>query len=197
MGCDLPSGNNSNKDNQSSVNHDGDIEKQVDNDYLLLDDGVGDFKIGGSIPFPESSDNYEINEEVQIRMTEEGEFKETVYIVKKEGEEIMQLKLKYDFNTEQYTKNIDEIIVTSSLVKTPEGIGIGSTMNDFIKIYPDYDLWYTYVSGMYVIETKNINAQFILDKKDFIGELDITGDVITLKKSDFKQDAKILKIRVL
>ena len=50
---------------------------------------------------------------------------------------------------------------------------------------------------MYVIETEELNAQFILSEKDFIGELNITSDMITLNKADFNATAKILIIRIL
>ena len=172
-------------------------EVEDDKQYKLLDQSVGKFKIGSPIPFPSTSDDYKINKETQTRMTEEGPEEETIYSVIIEGKEMMQLQLEYDYNTGQYTQEIAEIILTSSVVKTQGGIGVGSTIEDFIEQYPDYDLWYTYVSGMYVIETKDVKAQFILNEEDFIGKLNITGDMITLKKSDFKPGAKILKVRVI
>ncbi len=172
-------------------------QTETADDYLLLDKLVGKFKIGSTIPFPEASDDYKINKETQTRMTEEGPMEEIVYVVIKQGQELMQLKPKYDYNTGQYTQEIDEIIVSSSIVKTKKGIGVGSTIEEFIAQYPDYKIWYTYVSGMYVIETDKIKAQFILNEKDFIGKLNITGDVITLKKDGFKEGAKVLKIRVI
>ena len=188
-----------NEINQPLVDKDENKKEQIniDRNYLLLDKAVGKFKIGSSIPFPEISDDYKINKETQTRMTEEGPEEETVYIVLKDGKEIMQLKPEYDYNSGQYTQKIGEILLTSSFVKTLEGVGVGSTIEDFIIQYPDYKFWYTYVSGMYVLESNNINGQFILNEKDFVGKLNITSDMITLKKSDFNEGSEILKIRVI
>lgn len=183
--------------NENSQNENKIDENKADKNYLLLDKAVGKFKIGSSIPFPETSDDYKITKEIQTRMTEEGAEDETVYIVFKKDKEIMQLKLKYDYDIGKYTQNIGEILLTSSFVKTLGGIGVGSTIEDFINQYPDHNFWYTYVSGMYVLEANKINGQFILDEKDFVGNLNITSDMNVLKKSDFKQGSRILKIRII
>lgn len=188
-----------NENKQSLVDKEESKSEQIkiDRNYLLLDKSVGKFKLGNPIPFPETSDDYKITKETQIRMTEEGPSEQTVYIVLKDGREVMQLQPEYDYNTGQYTQNIGEIILTSSVVKTLEGIGVGSTIEDFIAHYPEHKFWYTYVSGMYVLEAKDIQGQFILNEEDFIGKLKITSATTTLTKFDFKQGAKILKIRVI
>ena len=165
--------------------------------YILENGAVGKFKLYNPIPFPETSENYKINKEIQTRMTEEGPFEETVYIVSENGQETMQLKPAFDMGTGEYTNNINEIVLTTSVVKTNKGIGVGSTIEEFISSYPNYRMWYTHVSGMYVIESDDIKAQFILNEADFTGKIEIDGDMSTLKKEDFKEGSKIIKVRVL
>ena len=165
--------------------------------YILENRAVGNFKLYNPIPFPETSENYKITKEIQTRMTEEGPSEETVYIVSENGQETMQLKPAFDMGTGEYTNNINEIVLTTSAVKTDKGIGVGSTIEEFILSYPNYRMWYTYVSGMYVIESDDIKAQFILNEADFTGKIEINGDMSILKKEDFKEGSKIIKVRVL
>lgn len=171
--------------------------KPFDKNYLILDNSAGKFKIGNQIPFPKTSDNYKIKKGSQTRMTEEGPTEEIIYVVSENGNNILYLKPEYNYQTGKYTQNIGEIIIFSEKFKTLDGIGVNSTIEDFIKIYPNYNIWYTYVGEMYVIDTKEINAQFILSEKDFIGNLKISSDMTTLEKADFKSEAKILKIRII
>ncbi|PZE17870.1 hypothetical protein DNU06_04430 [Putridiphycobacter roseus] len=172
-------------------------KKKINNNYLIGNNAAGKFKIGNQIPYPETADDYTLKKETQTRMTEEGPEAETVYLVKENSNDVLNIKPEYNFQTGEYTQNIGEIMVLSSLFQTFEGIGVNATIEEFIKTYPDYKIWYTYVSGMYVMETKAVNAQFILNEKDFIGKIKVNSDQIDLKKSDFKSTGKIIKIRII
>jgi len=130
-------------------------------------------------------------------MTEEGPFEETIYVVSEKGVDQLNILPEYNYETGNYTENIGEIVVLSDKFRTIENIGVNSTIEEFQKAYPNFKLWYTYVSGMYVMETNQLEAQFILNTDDFIGKLNIQGDKTTLKKSDFKTNSKVLKIRIL
>ena len=171
------------------------IEPVEKTHYILSDKGINNFEIGTAIPFPSTSDNYKISKTIQTRMTEEGPSEETVYVVSVDDENMFEIKPQFDMTTGEYTDIISEIIASSSNVKTKDGIGAGSSIEEFIQTYPEHHFWYTYISGMYVLETDEIEAQFILDEQDFIGSMNIDSDMITLKKEDFKDGAKILKIR--
>ncbi|HET8754341.1 MAG TPA: hypothetical protein VFM59_08260, partial [Salinimicrobium sp.] len=91
---------------------------------------------------------------------------------------------------------IGEIIIHSEEFKTKEGIGVNSTLEEFLKTYSESEIWFTYVSDRYVVESPEIEAQFILNKEDFTGEVEIKSAQVTLKPSDFKQGARIEKIRL-
>ena len=102
------------------------------------------------------------------------------------------------YNYETKSENvITEIKIISEKLKTIKNIGIGSTIEDFESIYPDFEIWYTYISEIYVIETKSIKAQFILCVEDFIGDTNASGDMIILNKTDFKANSKIKEIRII
>jgi len=186
-----------NINSQSKESNLSEKETTIDNQYLIKQHQAGIFLIGKPIPFPQSSDNYVVRKEKQVRMTEEGPFEETIYVVSEKGVDLLNILPEYNYETGNYTENIGEIIVLSDKYHTIENVGVNSTIEEFQKAYPDYKLWYTYVSGMYVIETNQLKVQFILNKDDFIGELNIQGDMTTLKISDFKKNSKVLKIRIL
>ncbi|MCP4439906.1 MAG: hypothetical protein GY810_13255 [Aureispira sp.] len=94
-----------------------------------------------------------------------------------------------------------ELFITSPLLKTKENIGIGSTLEEFIKTYPQYTIWHTYVSDRFVLEAKSIDAvssiQFLLSPKDFKGKLPKNpSDMTILKIIDFEPTATIESIRI-
>ena len=166
--------------------------------FLITDKQVGIFKIGETIPFEKVEElSYEIKKENLKRYTEEGEVEEPYYIISKNDEILIKIKPDYNYDTNTYTEKIGEIFIISNRIKTPKGVGVGTEIQEFIKLHPDFKLWYTYVSGMYVIETNDINAQFLIDENDFIGKMEISGDMTILKISDFKKTSKIKTIRII
>lgn len=172
------------------------ITKGTSKNYVIANKTAGDFKIGNEIVFPSVNDTYKVEKEVLTKMVEGSAEEETVYTVSIDDKKLLLLKVVTDFETGEATKIIKEILVYSEKFKTSEGIGVSSTIEEFIIKYPTYKIWYTYVSDMYVLETESVNAQFLLDKNDFTSELKITSDQEFLKKTDFKSTAKIVKIRI-
>ncbi|MDR3236284.1 MAG: hypothetical protein LBT48_06100 [Prevotellaceae bacterium] len=163
-------------------------------DYLIKESSAGQFTIGQQIPFP--ADN--IQKKYLTRTTEEGETEEPVYVVTENEQEILLITPEYDYETEVFNNKIGEIIILSDKFKTTAGIGVNFTIEEFVEKYPDFHIWYTYVSGMYVIETGSINnVQFLLDENDFTGKLEISDEITTLKLSDFNPNAKIIQIRII
>jgi hypothetical protein len=163
-------------------------------DYLIKENSAGQFTIGQQIPFPAD----DIQKKYLSKATEEGETEEPVYVVTKNEQEIMQIIPQYDYEKEAFNNNIGEIIILSDKFKTTAEIGVNTTIEEFVEKYPDFSIWYTYVSGAYVIETRSINnVQFLLDENDFTGKLEISSEITTLKLSDFKPNAKIIKIRII
>ena len=88
------------------------------------------------------------------------------------------------------------MVVLSEKFKTNHGIGVNSTLTQFIKTYPEYSLWYTYVSDLYVLETPIFEGQFLLSSEDYNGEIDNYSDIIELQKEDFNPETRIKQIRI-
>ncbi len=167
-----------------------------DNDCLISNKTAGKFVIGNPLPSPGTSNKYSVEVKNQIRNTEEGPEEETIYKVNENSTTILELRPSYNYETGNYEKKIGEIMILSPKFKTKKGIGINSTIQEFINAYPDYKVWYTYVGEMYVIQSRSSNTQFLLQEKDFIGKLNITSDQMILNKNDFKPAAKIYTIRL-
>ena len=167
-------------------------------DYLISDKSVGEFKIGQQITLPYSSDIYRIEKGIRKKRIE-GENVEIVeYRVFENGEKVLIIEPSFDLEADKYTDKIDEIRVISEKYKTKEGIGINSTINDFIKNYLQYKLWWAYIRDIYVIDSENMgNIQFLLDANDYIPEPKIVSEITFLKHADFKKNSKIKQIRVL
>ncbi len=154
---------------------------------------VGPFQIGELVP----DQNLLLQAKYSIKETTvfpEG-MPQKQLIVSREGKNILTLGMPLDQN------NIRDIIVTSPEFKTQEGIGIDSTVSDFIKAYPNYKFWYSQEEGEhFVLNTSDIAAtpQFILDRSGLVNpdenfDLPIQRQV---KISDFKTNAKIVSVRV-
>ena len=158
------------------------------------------FTVGGQIPFPATSDDYTVEQVVNIRMTEEGPAEEPMYIVRQKGMELFRVTPHCDYNwdTEKLacTHQIQELDFYTEGVLQFGGIGVGSTLEEFVKVFPEYRLWSTYISDQYVVETEGVKAQFILDKEGLIGTVDYTSDSADLTRGDFKDDTEIISIRI-
>lgn len=167
-----------------------------DNRYLITETGVAPFFVGNEIP--NQADSYVINKEIVTKDSEEGPYEIPVAFVYEDGDEVFEIESAYDYDAEKYINTIGEITVFSDKYKTAEDIGISSTIEDFMAAYPDYTVWYTYISGMYVLDTEQLpNVQFLLDGDDYLmGEIEFDSEITILKASDFKKDAKIISVRI-
>ncbi|MEN7547356.1 toll/interleukin-1 receptor domain-containing protein [Rapidithrix thailandica] len=162
---------------------------------IITEKKAGDFELKEGMLFPSSSDNFKVKSEKISRMTEEGPTEEDYYVISQNGTEM--LNVRTSSGKSQFVETIEEILVLTENFRTKEGIGVGSTIAEFTKAYPNYYTWYTYVSEMYVIESKDLHIQFILPKDSYKGGLEINGDMTELNISDFDQEAKIMKVRLI
>ena len=165
--------------------------------YLLASGSAGPFKIGEELPGPATMMKYDVRIEEMTRVADEGPVKESFTIIAENGNDLLWLRPGVIAN-EESDNSITEIIVVSSKYKTLEDIGVGSTIAEFQAAYPVHRIWYTYVSGMYVMETDQVEAQFIVDKSDFIGpEVELTSEMVELKIEDFNPNGKIRRVRLI
>ena len=163
--------------------------------FLIKGHSAGEFKIGA--PIPTSLEDYTISREQQVRTTEEGPTEETVITVSRGNEKILEILPAIDLNTGESTEDIGEMRIFSEQFRTEKGIGVNSTLEEFIQAYPEYKIWYTYVSDMYVVETEEVEAQFLLKAEDFTGEMKVDSVMTPLEKGDFKEGARIAKVRMI
>jgi len=185
-----------NKSEETQLKNEENKENLKPRVSLLTEGKVGHFSIGDKMPG--ATRRYSMETVTQTRPVEGGEITETYYILYadpgKDGKK--HLILKYGHDEEGRTENIGEIMVLHGEYQTEEGIGVGSSLQEFIQAYPDYKIWYTYVSDRYIIQHSKSSIQFLLDEKGFIGEKQINSEMTPLKASDFKENTKIEKIRV-
>ena len=166
--------------------------------YLISNKSVGEFKIGQQMIPPYPSDIYKIEKGIRKERIEGESVEIDEYRVFENGNLVLIMETSYDFDANKYSDIIDEIVVVSEKFKTKEGIGVNSTIDDFIKSYPKYKLWWAYIRDIYVINSESIgNIQFLLDADDFIPEPKIDSEITYLKYADFKKGSKIKRIRVL
>lgn len=162
--------------------------------FTLKSNQAGPFIIGDAIP--DSSEQFAIQKE-QRPGPEGTPPQQTIYIVSQQGNKLAMLTPKYDSENQSYTNTIAEIMVLSDRFKTEEGIGVGSTIEEFTSSYTDYNLWYTYVSDRFVLETSQHSMQFLLQKKDYAGgEINFESEITPLKIDNFNSESTIHKVRI-
>ena len=131
-----------------------------------------------------------------VKTLEEGN-EEPIVKVLENGSEVIELSYAYDSVNEKFTNKIGEILIFSDIFIATNNISVNSTIEDFIANYSKYSIWYSYVSNIFVIETKNNNIQFLLDENSYIGKSDLfESDMVELKKEDFIKNTKIKAIRI-
>lgn len=163
-----------------------------DENYLITENGVLGLSIGESMP--EQLENYKLTKSVKI--VEEGN-EEPIIIIAKNNKEFLQISFRYDQEKGHFTNSIGEILIKDKRFKTEKNIGVGSTISDFISSYSNYNIWYTYLSGNYVIQSKDMKIQFFLDDQGYIGKQDLMeSDMIELKKEDFSINTSIVEVRI-
>lgn len=163
--------------------------------YTISSESAGDFSLGGAIP--SSTDTYSVTEETVMTETEEGPYEELVYKVSDDRVDLLQITREYDYETSEYLDLIGEMNIYSDRFQTSNGIGVGSTLAEFMETYPDYEIWYTYISDMYVVETPGLTVQFLLDGNGYKGDYpDGVGEIVDLTAENFNTDTKIVTVRM-
>lgn len=162
--------------------------------FSLKSNQAGPFTIGDTIP--DSSEQFTVRKE-QRPGSEGMPRQQTVYLVSQNGANLVMLTPGYDPESQSYTNTITEIIALSDRFKTEDGIGVGSTIDEFTSTYSDYKLWYTYVSDRFVLETPQHDMQFLLQEKDYTGgEINFESEITPLKIENFDSESTIHKVRI-
>lgn len=162
-------------------------------EFIIIEKGVLGLSIGDNIS--DKLGNYKLINTVEI--FEDG-VEEPILKVLDKNEELLQIEFQYDLKQNSYNDKISEITISNNKFKTDKNIGVESTITEFINSYPNYQIWYTYISNRFIIQSKDSKIQFILDNKNFIGNQDslYENDSVELKKEDFLSNTKIIEIRI-
>ena len=163
------------------------------NSILINESQVSIFKVGDKVPNVGLINEFIISMQEEVFYAEGDEYYLDVYYVLSDSDTIISIISDYD------NKDIiSQILIFSKKPRTKEGIGVGSTIENFALQYNDYSIWWTYISDMCVIDTRKYNnVQFILNISDLIdGRPGFDSDMTLLEISDFFPQTKITSIRL-
>ena len=182
--------NNSDSTSTTSINTTE--EPEVVNSYLIKPYQVGIFTVGEVVP--------QLPGELKSRSGavggDEGAEIE-LNIIFNNLEDLVDLYLEDNPSLHFEDKAVTEMLVHSNYYETEKGIHVGSTIHDFAVTYPDHQIWYSYISDRYVMDSPELeNVQFILDGDDYLKEPKGDSDMEILDQADFNVDAEIKAIRV-
>ena len=176
--------------NLEDLNRKKSIDKE--NKYLINEKGVLGLFIGNTMP--EKLDGYKLIKSVKI--VEEGNEEPEISLTD-DNAELLQIGFEYDQEKGNFNNKIGEILIKDKRFRTERSIGVESTIEDFINSYSNYYIWYTYISGMYVIQSRDMKIQFILNENGYIGKKNLMeNDMVELKKEDFSANTRIVRIRI-
>jgi hypothetical protein len=164
------------------------------NSILINESQVSIFKVRDKVPNVGLINEFTISMQEEVFYGEGDGYYLDVYFVFSDSDTIISII------SDNYNKDIiNEILIFYKKPRTKEGIGVGSTIENFALQYNAYSIWCTYISDVCVIETRKYNnIQFILnisDLKDGSPGLDFNGmfisDMTSLEISDFFPQTKI------
>lgn len=173
------------------------VEVAPENSFLIEPNNVGIFKIGEAVPsmLPAELSTRQFNED---QINEEGEMVEHAHnVIFNQLEDVVELIMDQGDAEHHEDKHIGEMMVLSDYYQTSEGMGVGSTMEDFQVTYPDATIWYASASNSYMLETETVlGAQFIMNNDDCIKLVKTSQDLKKINFGHFKEGARIVKVRI-
>lgn len=137
-------------------------EEDIVNSVLIAEGSVGIFELGQEVPvLPDELKMRHFSEEETVN----GKVVEHTHnIVFNQLEDVLELMMDQGSGEFHEDKLIEEIIVLSNYYETAEGLGVGSTIEDFKEQYTDATIWYSPDDQAFVLNTESVlGANFILD----------------------------------
>lgn len=179
------------KKEQVVTSKNNEVKKEEKSGYLLKEGSVLDIKADAKIDAKLLGDKFSLKHFSEKRSEEGEEYTIPMASVSDKKGELLVVDLEKDIAT--------NIKIKSPRIKTEKGIGVNSTVGDFLKKYKDAEILYSYVGGFFWLETKELKRiQFILDDKGYIGDKGKlgNGDLDILKSKDMNPETKITWIRM-
>ena len=154
---------------------------------LITKEGLGDFKLGTTIP--ESHPDYEIKEVLSV---DEEEMEELSYEVSKDGKLLFVIYPSYIDETDAQSDEIGGIMVESDQF-THNGIGVGSNVINILKSNPELKVTF-YDDQYFRIEDDGVT--YLVSSEDYDGPLpEVPFDIpAPINNPTFKPDAKVSSI---
>jgi len=166
--------------------------KELSNENLLITDkSVGDFRLGDKLPEAGQNGEYTITIEKKSEFEEGQEYIYSVRKVSKGTELLFFIK-----NGDGEVSEIQDVEIFSERFKTEKGIGVNSTIEELITQYPDIKFWGTYIAEGIWADRNGQQLQFNFKPKDCKANVTTDSDITEFKKSDFKKGAKITSVRI-
>jgi hypothetical protein len=172
-------------------------EPEIVNSYVLESKNVGIFSIGQEVP--NLPDELKMRHFLEAERTDEGPGEELTHnVIFNQLEDVVELIMDHESDDAHHEdKDVEEMWVLSNYYKTTKEIGVGSTIEEFEAAYPGAEVWYTNVSGRYIIETSELQGvQFMLNGADCIKKPETITDQSKMKFEDFSVGAEVQKVRV-
>ncbi|MBN1252718.1 MAG: hypothetical protein JXR51_11405 [Bacteroidales bacterium] len=157
------------------------------NPFLISAKGVGAFDVNDK--FPDLNDSTYEKKDTLIFKEGDEFFYRSIYQM-----DTLRLVISLSPNDSIY-----DITILSPKYKNNQGLGVGCKLSQILTVYNDFEIFYSYVSGNFVVYSKQIeNLQFIIDSNAYKGDKKKlnNSDIIILKHEDFIEDAEITKIRI-
>jgi len=207
ISCDSNEENNISKTETAEINIDDSTnpEKEVktnelQTDFFVIDNtGTGAFKVGQNLPTASQTVHLTLTHNFKTLSAEGEEWEEYYYEVAQDNINLLTCTVE-EYHDANGHETIGELKLHNEQFKTSNGIGINSTLEEFIEQYSDYRITYSYVNDKFIVQNKTMNqVQFILDPNDYIAnnnEYLTSSDIVPLKKSDFNDLTRIKSIRI-
>ena len=161
---------------------------QTTSNDIITKEGLGEFKIGATIP--DSHPDYDIKEVVSV---DEMEFEEVSYEFSKNGEVLFVVYPAYIEETDAQSDKIGGIMVMTDQF-THNGIGVGSNVNDILKANPDLKV--TFYDDQLFRIIDNDGIVYLVNAEGYDGPLpEVPFDYpAPVESPTFKPDAKVSAI---
>lgn len=159
----------------------------VDKEYGIEGNSIEGFNIGDT--FSEKSQSLKYEKKLRPFYTDEGIDSLSVISVSDSGGKLFDIVLD--------NLTIQKILVESDRCKTHVGISVNSSLSDFTKSYPDFEIFYSYVSDSFWAGSKSLTGvQFYFEKECYTGSMDGLNDrdMVALDLKDIDKNCKIKSI---
>jgi hypothetical protein len=162
----------------------------IDKDWLIEEGSIEGFEIGES--YSEKSGEFTYEKKLREFYTDESVDTMNVVSVSDQKEWLFDIVLQ--------DHNIQKLKIESDKCKTKHGISINSTLTDFTKVYPDFEISFSYISGSFWVSTESLKmVHFYLDDECYKGPKEglYDSDMVILNPKDFDKNCRITGITIL